>query len=694
MIGRDKFLKKQTKLKIIVAVIFSIIGFFLSSYISYFLDLFLKREDIKLEKFKIGLVLQSIFGNQKPFMLFLCFFLLFIILMIMILMSKQNRMNYESAMRKITKDIKIPVSAGQKQHGSAEWLEKSQFGKTFKTYVIDPKNDFRIQDLIDNGYSDLPFSKEEKSRRGITDEIKKYFSSLKINQKFILKIPKYLCPKKTENPKGGIILGVSKKGKREHIYFVDDDIHSLCIGATRSGKTRTVVLQSIALQALAGESMINSDPKSELFQYTYPFLERLGYEVITIDFKNPLKSTRYNFLQNVIDAVNDNDMPKAIDAAWDITTSLVGESKGERIWTDGEASIIAASILCVVVDNKNKPEFQNMSNVYYFISEMCKPQKDNVPLNKYMKKLDADHPARALLGISEVAPSRTRGSFFTAALTTLRLFTNPLIYSMTCKTDFDKNKTGINKRAIFIILPDEKETYYTLASLFISQHYESLVQIADKNGGRLKRRVNFNVDEFGNFAVIPAFGSKLTVGGGRGIRFNLFLQSFAQLSEKYGEHIPKTIKANCQCWIYLKSDDLETLEEISKKLGNYTVSTNSMSSSYTSGQNGSISASFNLTARPLLTSEEVKMIARPYSLVTTNAKPAILNAPDISEYYFNQMYGLGSPEFNLRVRIEREKRRPERNNDIKINLWGIWNLYNGAINEYYNSETEGEFDEE
>ena len=46
--------------------------------------------------------------------------------------------------------------------------------------------------------------------------------------------------------------------------------------------------------------------------------KRLRYEVITIDFKNPLKSQRYNFLQPVIDAIDRDDIAKAVDAAWNM----------------------------------------------------------------------------------------------------------------------------------------------------------------------------------------------------------------------------------------------------------------------------------------------------------------------------------------------------------------------------------------
>ncbi len=478
---------------------------------------------------------------------------------------------------------------------------------------------------------------------------------------------------------GGIVIGLEKTRNEEKLYTITDDVHSLCVGATRSGKSRTIVLQSICTLGLASENMVLSDPKGELYQYTYPFLERLGYEVIALDFRNPLKSNQYNFLQPIIDSVDKEDIPTAIEAIWDITSSLVGESKGERIWTDGEASTIASAIMAVVFDNKGgyNKQYQNMTNVYYFISQMCKTIGKTMPIVEYMKELDDTHPAKGLIAISEIAPSKTRGSFFTAALTTLRLFTNPLIYSMTSNSDFKPKDLGSKKMALFIILPDEKTTYYSLASLLVSQIYEQLVKVADERGGRLERRVNFILDEFGNFSKIPDFTNKLTVGGGRGIRFNLFLQSFAQIEEKYGKEVSRTIRGNCQTWIYLQADDLETLEEISKKLGNYTVSTYSLSASLNSNSSSS-SQSINLTGRALLDPNEVRLISRPYSLVISRDNPAIMFAPDISEMYFNDILGLGDKEHNRLVREIRENKRKVRNiKSGQINLWGIWEFYNG-----------------
>ncbi|MDO5556543.1 MAG: type IV secretory system conjugative DNA transfer family protein, partial [Clostridia bacterium] len=61
------------------------------------------------------------------------------------------------------------------------------------------------------------------------------------------------------------------------------------------------------------------------------------------------------------------------------------------------------------------------------------------------------------------------------------------------------------KSVLFMILPDEKTTFYSLCSLFVNQVYTKLVEMADESGGRLKIRTNFILDEFGNFSAIPNF---------------------------------------------------------------------------------------------------------------------------------------------------------------------------------------------
>ena len=95
---------------------------------------------------------------------------------------------------------------------------------------------------------------------------------------------------------GGMILGVEQKGKDTYFYYDKDDVNTLIIGTTRSGKSRREYLPSIYLLANSGESIFVNDPKGELYTYTNEYLRKIGYKVINLDLRSPEKSMRYNYL--------------------------------------------------------------------------------------------------------------------------------------------------------------------------------------------------------------------------------------------------------------------------------------------------------------------------------------------------------------------------------------------------------------
>lgn len=239
----------------------------------------------------------------------------------------------------------------------------------------------------------------------------------------------------------------------------------------------------------------------ELFEYTSNTLKTLGYNVLTLDFKNPLKSSRYNFLEPVIEAINNKDIPKAVNYCSDIVESLVGEvGNREAIWVNGEKSVIKTGIMAVVLGNQENKEYQNLPNVYNFISKMCAEQEDKTMLiDTYLDTLSDDHPAVASFAAARIAPSKTRASFFTSALATLSIFMDSYVASMISCSDIDINKFNKEKTVLYMILPDEKTTFYGLCSLFVNQVYIKLVEMADSKGGRLKIRTNFILDEFRQF---------------------------------------------------------------------------------------------------------------------------------------------------------------------------------------------------
>lgn len=474
---------------------------------------------------------------------------------------------------------------------------------------------------------------------------------------------------------GGIAVSYERSKFRESVACITDDVHILIIGATRSGKTRCLVIQSICALALAAEGMVVNDPKGELYHYTHSFLESMGYMVQVVDFNNPKKSCRYNPLQMIIDAVNENRIDDAQTYTWDFVTFLVEKNDhSEPIWSNGEMSVIAAAVMCVVYDNRDRPEYQNLTNVYNFIANMCKPVNKVLPIDAYMDKLPDSHPAKKLMAIAKLAPDKMGGSFYTAALTTLRLFITNDIYNMTKESEFSLSDVGAKlKQALFFILPDQKTTYYPIVTLLVSQQYEQLVTYAKKCGNRLPHRVNYILDEFGNFAAISDFQTKMTVAGGYGVRWNLFIQDFNQLIDVYGQEIAKIIQSNCHYWIYLHSQDNSTNEEISKNMGKYTTTTYSLGGSTQKYSAPSSSTNIQLSERSLLNPDEVAKIQRPYQLVISTNAPAIMYSPDISQWAFNAMLGMGDKAHNTRLIELDENARPERGGkSTEQLLWKPW----------------------
>ncbi len=92
-------------------------------------------------------------------------------------------------------------------------------------------------------------------------------------------------------------------GKFENVYFDNKSPHFLLVGSTGSGKSATVSLNMSIHFATAKEkhSVVLTDPKAELFNATGKIFKDNGYDVVTIDFRNPAQSNKINIMQPIID---------------------------------------------------------------------------------------------------------------------------------------------------------------------------------------------------------------------------------------------------------------------------------------------------------------------------------------------------------------------------------------------------------
>jgi len=428
---------------------------------------------------------------------------------------------------------------------------------------------------------------------------------------------------------GGIILGADLKSGK--YWTVDDDTHVLIIGTTRSGKSRRIFMPSIWHLAQMGESMVICDLKKELQPITKEYLKRMGYNIVTLDIRNPSTGNRWNILNPVVEALKESNDALAIQHANDIahTLSYDPRYRGDPIWPAAKKSLISALILAVAVEAPR--EHKNMATAFYMLANLG--QDGGTGLDSYFDLLPLEHPARSPYAIYKMSVDKMRSSIATDTLSSLQVFgIDPAVVWMVSDQDHELRAPGKDKTAVFLIIPDERTNRNVLASLYIQQSYGALVDLANQNKGRLPLRVNYLLDEFGNIPGIADFTTKITTAGGRGIRFILAVQGIDQLSEHYPDK-ENTIMGQCWTWIYLLTADQKTAELISAKTGNYTVATESYNSSAQMSGSYSNGVTQGLTSRPLVMKDEVMRWPEDYALILrTRLFPAKLPLPDISRW--------------------------------------------------------------
>ena len=98
----------------------------------------------------------------------------------------------------------------------------------------------------------------------------------------------------------------------------------------------------------------------------------------------------------------------------------------------------------------------------------------------------------------------------------------------------------------------------------LSLIYKTLVLLSNTQPNkRLPYDLVFLLDEFANTPPLEDIETIVSVARSRGMYFQFFLQSFAQLDNLYGKEVSQIIQDNCGL-AYLKTNTQETAESISK----------------------------------------------------------------------------------------------------------------------------------
>ena len=470
--------------------------------------------------------------------------------------------------------------------------------------------------------------------------------------------------------KDGIpVRAVLDKKNQLHVNFLSG-AHSLIIGATGSGKTTTFINPMIQLlgATAAGSSMIMTDPKGELFDLHSKFLVSRGYKVLLLDLRDTYSSSRWNPLEGIwdmyqeyinagkgikfhkdnmdrypdlkrMDGEGEEGKPwaewqgkaysdlthcqddvsvtrqKFYDEMYENLNDLISvicpiENEKDPVWEKGARSIIMATCLAMLEDSEDERLGMTKDKFNFFnISKALTNSEDEFSaLKEYFEGRSKLSQAYTLSRQVLSAADTTLSSYMSITFDKLNMFNDRGLCGLTSATDVQAEKFADQPTALFMKIPDEKDTRHGLAAVFILCMYKALIKVASaREDLSLPRNVYFILDEFGNMPKIEKFDKMITVGRSRKIWFNMVVQSYSQLNNVYGEKVADIVKSNCGMKMFIGSNDIGTCEEFSKLCGNMTVRTTSTSSNVGS-KAGEMNISSQTQVRPLIYPSELQML--------------------------------------------------------------------------------------
>ena len=418
--------------------------------------------------------------------------------------------------------------------------------------------------------------------------------------------------------KSGIILA-------ENNYLPLDkrgNVNVLVVGGSGSGKSASYSIPN-AHQMLG--SYVFTDPKGELYDRTAGYLKEHGYKIKVLNLVHPQFSDGYNPLLHISSEID-------VDV---IANTIVKGQKSEGggsdpFWDDSAETLLKALIYYLMATRPE--EEQNLASC----AEMVRAANSNGGSNlltELMSQLPYDHPARMNYKSIEIAPEKTYSSILSTLQSKLGKFDSKEIAELTSTDTIDFEEIGSQKTAVYVISSDTHGAYDFLLTIFFAQMIQQLYDFADNNGGKLKERTYFILDEFANIGRIPDFDKKISTSRSRGISFSVILQNLDQLEAIY-EKANETIIGNCDTHVFLGSNSQKTVEYFSKALGEKTISHESISTNRDKEHKKTgTSDSDQIMARALMTPDELRRMDNDLCIIfEKGVKPVKAN----KFYYFKK----------------------------------------------------------
>lgn len=366
------------------------------------------------------------------------------------------------------------------------------------------------------------------------------------------------------------ILGMTDKGKVITLPRNTRLNANLAVcGASGTGKSRSISRNLILQAARRGDSVIVTDPKSELYESMSQYLRNQGYVVRVFNLVNMEHSDSWNCLSEV----RGSEL-MAQTFADVVLSNTSGDSK-DAFWYNAELNLLKALVLYVSLEMP--PQYRNLGQVYKLLAanddeKGIKELFEGVRRehkNPYTGEILPPSPAYVPYAIFKQSSETVRSSVIIGLGSKLQVMQAQQVKDITSYNEIDLELPGKQKCAYFCIVSDQDSTFDFLSSLFFSFLFIRLIRYADSysDGGVLPTKVKFVLDEFPNCCLIPDFTKKCSTIRSRGVSVACFFQNIGQMKNRYPDDQWQEILGACDTTVFLGCTDMLSAEYFSDRIG-------------------------------------------------------------------------------------------------------------------------------
>ena len=387
-------------------------------------------------------------------------------------------------------------------------------------------------------------------------------------------------------------------------------------GASGSMKTRAFCINRILQSAARGESLIITDPKSELYEKTSEYLRSKGYVVKVFNLVSPESSDSWNCLCEI---EGDELMAQLF---CDVIIKNTGSERGDHFWDNAEMNLLKALVL--YVEQGYPSDRKNIGEVYRLLTLNSENE-----LNTLFDKLPISHPAKAPYVIFKQASETVRTGVIIGLGSRLQVFQNSKVKSITAYDEIDLELPGKQPCAYYCITSDQDSTFDFLSSLFLSFVFIKLVRYADKNceGGKLPVPVHVLGEELTACGVIPDLSRKISVIRSRNISMSCVFQNLAGLQNRYPYNQWQEILGNSDIQLFLGCVDELTAKYISDRAGEVSIAVTSKAKQLGTWRVSDYTPEYRETSgvgkRKLLTMDEVLRLPINQALIIIRGRKVL-----------------------------------------------------------------------